>query len=256
MGSEMCIRDRGDPLSPNLFNAVLEQIFKKLDWAKKGVSIKIRGANLFEFKKLNHLRFADDKVIIARNGAELRSMVEDLGRESLEMGLTMNLSKTKVMSNIKNLTTIRLGGGAEIERVHEYKYLGQTLSFENKLEKELEVRRANAWKAFWSLKSIFKSKMKLSSKIRILESAVIPVLTYGAQTWAATSKQTQKIQKTQNAMLRSILGLRLKDRVRIEEIFNKSKAKKVGVVTRKLKYKYAGHIVRDTKYKWNKILTL
>jgi len=125
---------QGDPLSPNLFNAVLEQIFKKLDWAKKGVSIKIRGANLFEFKKLNHLRFADDKVIIARNGAELRSMVEDLGRESLEMGLTMNLSKTKIMSNIKNLTTLRIGEGAEIERVQEYKYLGQTLSFENKLE--------------------------------------------------------------------------------------------------------------------------
>jgi len=99
-------------------------------------------------------------------------------------------------------------------------------------------------------------EFKLRSKIRILESAVIPVLTYGVQTWAATCKQNRKIQKTQNAMLRNIQDVRLKDRVKNEEIFKKTKAKKVGVATRKLKYNYAGYIVRHAKYKWNKILTL
>ena len=38
---------QGEPLSPNLFNAVLEQIFRKLDWAKKEISIKIRGGVTF-----------------------------------------------------------------------------------------------------------------------------------------------------------------------------------------------------------------
>jgi len=37
-----------------------------------------------------------------------------------------------------------------IECVPEYRYLGQTLSFNNKMEKELKIRGANSWKAFWA----------------------------------------------------------------------------------------------------------
>ena len=65
------------------------------------------------------------------------------------MGLTMNLSKTKIMSNIKNQNTVELNG-VKIEAVKEYRYLGQMLSFENKIEKELKIRRSNAWKSFWA----------------------------------------------------------------------------------------------------------
>ena len=88
---------------------------------------------------------------------------------------------------ISNLEAIKIDGQT-IECVPEYKYLGQTLAFVNKSEKELKIRRANAWKAFWALRSVFKSNMKLKSKIRILNSAVTPVLTYGVQTWATTNK--------------------------------------------------------------------
>ena len=33
----------GNPLSPNLFNAVLEEIFKKFEWKGRGIKIKKRG---------------------------------------------------------------------------------------------------------------------------------------------------------------------------------------------------------------------
>jgi len=138
-----------------------------------------------------------------------------------------------------------------IERVQEYRYLGQLTSFANKTEKELKVRRGNAWKAFWAQKQNFKSKMSLATKIPIFESTVIPVLLYGAQSWALTAKQQKKIQVTQNAMIRSILGIKLSDKVSNEEIYKKS-----GVIARTLKFKYAGHVVREDKTKWNKILTM
>lgn len=54
-------------------------------------------------------------------------------------------------------------------------------------------------------------------------------------------------------MLRSFLQVRLEERVKIENIFAKTKAKGVEVITRIFKYKYAGHIIRDLDYKWNKI---
>ena len=47
---------QGDPISPKLFNAVLEDIFRRLNWKDRGV--KISG------KRLYHLRFVDHIVAI------------------------------------------------------------------------------------------------------------------------------------------------------------------------------------------------
>ena len=170
------------------------------------------------------------------------------------MGHSINLAKNKVMTNIKNLETLKLDG-AKIEQVEEYTYLGLTLSFDDKTEKELKIRRANGWKSFWAQKVILKSKLKLKSKIRIFESTIIPVLTYGAQTWATTKKQIRKIQVFQNSMLRNILGVKLKDKMNLDEIYLKTRAKWVGVIARTLKFRYAGHLVRENNQKWNKTLT-
>ena len=80
---------------------------------------------------LNNLRFADDIVILAKNRNELEIMAEDLRRESAKVGLSMNLSKTKIITNIENFEYIKLEG-REVEVVSEYKYLGQVMSFENR----------------------------------------------------------------------------------------------------------------------------
>lgn len=63
---------QGDPLSPKLFSAVLETVFRRLDWENKG--IKING------EYLSHLRFADDIVVFAENASDLQDMVSDLTR--------------------------------------------------------------------------------------------------------------------------------------------------------------------------------
>ncbi len=83
---------QGDPLSPNLFNRLLEQFFGNLKWKRRG--LQIAG------KSLSNLRlFADDIVLIARNPRELAQMSNELKSDSEKFGLTMNQSKTKFMAN-------------------------------------------------------------------------------------------------------------------------------------------------------------
>lgn len=84
---------QGDPLSPKLFTSTLEEIFKTLaaSWQTKGIEI----GN----KRLTNLRFADDIVLFAHNALELQTMLQDLNAASLKVGLAMNRSKTKIMSN-------------------------------------------------------------------------------------------------------------------------------------------------------------
>ena len=61
---------QGDTISPKLFTATLESIFRRLNWEHKGV--KIDG----EF--LSNLRFADDIFLCTETPQELQQMLQEL----------------------------------------------------------------------------------------------------------------------------------------------------------------------------------
>ena len=78
---------QGDTISPKLFTACLEYVFKELEWEDYGVNIN--------GEKLNHLKFADDLVLDRLQDAE--QMLQGLQSKSLKVGLKINIEKAKVM---------------------------------------------------------------------------------------------------------------------------------------------------------------
>lgn len=111
---------QGDPVSPKLFTAVLEEVFRQLNWEEYG--IHINGETLM------HLRFADDLIILSPLKDNLQIMLEELDRESRNVGLVMNLEKTKVMTDEEQRsTTYSYINNSLIEHVNEYVYLGQII---------------------------------------------------------------------------------------------------------------------------------
>ncbi|KAK0402275.1 hypothetical protein QR680_016244 [Steinernema hermaphroditum] len=79
---------QGDTISPKLFKATLEEIFRELDWEDFGININGR--------KLSNLRFADDIALIANTEEELQQLVTELDEVSRRSGLNMNREKTKI----------------------------------------------------------------------------------------------------------------------------------------------------------------
>ncbi len=73
---------------------------------------------------------------------ELKSMVEELRRESKNVDLSTNMSKTKIMANLE-IERVELEE-KEIKWVSEYKYLGQTVAFNEWGKLELRARTAKA----------------------------------------------------------------------------------------------------------------
>ena len=69
----------GDTLWPKLFNAGLEQVFRRLNRENKG--IQING------EKLNHLKFADDTVLISNTCEEAEVMLNEVNVESGKLGM-------------------------------------------------------------------------------------------------------------------------------------------------------------------------
>lgn len=228
---------QGDPLSPDLFNCLLKYATQDLNWEVKDRGINING------RKLNKLYFADDIVLFANSAEELQQLLTDLNQCSKKVGLRINFDKTKVMTNGRK-TNISIED-IPIEYVNEYVYLGQTISFEDRLDKEISKRITNAWNKYWSLKSVFKSKMHIATKRKIFDSCISPIITYGSQTWAMTEKQIRSIRVQQNKMERSMLGISWQDKMSIKEMKSITKIADIITTIKSLKWSWAGHVMRS-----------
>lgn len=232
---------QGDPLSPKLFIAVLESIFKKLDWANKGIYINGHYAN--------HLRFADDIVIMAETAKDLGDMMKSLDCESSKIGLEMNASKTKILTNYREHSiTIK---NNNIEYVNNYIYLGKQISFKTSNNEEEVTRRINTtWKKFWALKEILKGNYSLHMKKTVYDTCLLPCLLYGCQTWIFTSRVKQKIKCSQTSMERSMLKIKKIQKLKSEHIRQKTKLTDCLRHALLLKWRWAGHISRYTDRRW------
>ncbi len=82
---------QGDTISSKLFTVCLEEVFINLDWEDIGIDI--------DDKNLNNLRFADDTVLFSESEDNLQKTIKELNRESLKVGLKINIKKTKVTFN-------------------------------------------------------------------------------------------------------------------------------------------------------------
>ena len=51
------------------------------------------------------------------------------------------------------------------------------------------------------------------------------------------------------------MSVKPSDKMKLEDLYEKTKVKKIELVTKLLKYRYAVHIVRDSNKKWSNIMT-
>ncbi|KAI5716805.1 hypothetical protein M8J76_012671 [Diaphorina citri] len=238
---------QGCPLSPDLFNCVLELIFKNIDWSNKG--IVINGV------PLTHLRFADDIVIISDSLENLKSMLKNLKDSSIEHGLSMNNNKTMIMSPDLKDNEVAIDG-EKFKTTVEYVYLGQLISFNQRAEREVTRRITIGWKKFWQLKHILKNqKVPNNLRSKCLEICVYPSILYGCQSWALTKKLESRLDSTQHRMQRAILGIKWQDKVSNKKVENQLKTRNLAKEAKMQKWKWAGHVMRMQGERWARTLT-
>ncbi|GFO16705.1 endonuclease-reverse transcriptase [Plakobranchus ocellatus] len=84
---------QGDPISPKLFTAAIEMIFRKAD-LEHGLNV--------DGKTLTNLRFADDVALVTEKVENMEEQLNVLNNISLESGLKMHKGKTKYMNNFES----------------------------------------------------------------------------------------------------------------------------------------------------------
>ena len=155
---------QGDVLSTLLFNVVLEYAFDSWKSKLNTEGWKLDASDSY----LTNLRFADDILILARCKSDLCSMLDKLLIELKRIGLEVNRSKTKILTNEdgyfrEGLSTIIPVGNQFFHVIgkHEWhKYLGKHLYFCCKHHADIEIqhRIAAAWAKFHQKAYIFKNK--------------------------------------------------------------------------------------------------
>ena len=105
---------QGCILSPCLFNLCTEYIIQnaRLDEAQAG--IKIAGRNI------NNLRYADDTIFMTES-EELKSLFMKMKEESENVGLKLNIRKTKIMAS--GPITSWQADGETVETVADFIFL-------------------------------------------------------------------------------------------------------------------------------------
>ncbi|CAK1597711.1 unnamed protein product [Parnassius mnemosyne] len=194
-------------------------------------------------------------ISLISNIYKVRVFAKSLANISREVGLEINASKTKLMSNSREIDV--MVDGNKIEYVKEYIYLGQIISPSDEMTKEINRRIAQGWRKYWSLKEIVKSKdLGNHIKKKTFETCILPVLTYGCETWSTTLYHRERLTKCQRAMERSMLGLKIKDRVRNDDIRTRTKLTDILTRINVQKWRWAGHLLRHPINKWSKQVTL
>ena len=82
------------------------------------------------------MRFADDVALATEGVREMEHQLITVNEESLKTGLKIHKGKTKSMINIDTTEIIQINGTG-IEKVTNYKYLGQTIAMENRTKQEV-----------------------------------------------------------------------------------------------------------------------
>ena len=90
----------------------------------------------------------------------------------------------------------------QLEQVDNYIYLGRIVTMNNEIMVEILNRTKLGWRAFGQMSPICRSNMSVYLKRKVFDQCILPVLTYGCDTWTLIAKVIQKLKVIQRSMER------------------------------------------------------
>ena len=123
--------------------------------------IKIAGRNI------NNLRYANDTTLMAESEEELKSLLMKVKEESENVGLKLNIQKTKSMAS-GPITSWEIDGET-VETVSDFIFLGSKITADGDCNHEIKRHLLLGREVMTNLDSIFKSRdITLPTKVRLV----------------------------------------------------------------------------------------
>ena len=140
--------------------------------------------------------------------------------------------------------------GSAISFVDKYTYLGQIVTHNHNIDDEIRRRRSAAWFNFRSIEDVLKKTKDAKLRAHLFNSTVLPSLNYGSEVWTLRQSDKQKLQTTQRAMERRVLGIRLAQKIPNTTIRQRTEFKDAYIDALQRKFRWAGHVARYNDNRW------
>ena len=197
---------QGENLSPVLFAIFLNDLETELlSNGNNGITIDNLGNDAAFYIKIITLLYADDTVIFSEDPDLFQKSLNDFNDYCNKWKLNINTSKTKVIvfgskHNVKRKFKI---GNSELEIVNSFKYLGVIFSRSGSFLKARKHVIQQARKAMHLLFTrINNLDLPIDLQIKLFDSTIVPILTYGSEIWGF--ENLQLIENVHTEFLRRI----------------------------------------------------
>ena len=138
------------------------------------IGIKISGRNS------NNLRCADDTTLMSEREEELKSLLMKVKEESENVGLKLNIQKTKIMAS-GPITSWQIDGET-METVRDFIFWGTKITADGDCSHEIKRHLLLGRKVMIKIDRILKSRdITLLTKVHLVKAIVFPVVMYGCE---------------------------------------------------------------------------
>ena len=119
---------------------------------------------------------------VAESEEELKSLLMQVKEESENVGLKLNIQKTKIMAS-GTITSWQIYRET-VETVADFIFLGSKITADGDCSHEIKRRLLLGRKVMTNLDSILKIRdITLPTKVRLVKTMVFPVVMYGCESW-------------------------------------------------------------------------
>jgi hypothetical protein len=196
---------------------------------------------------IQSIRFADDQAVTADSNEGLQRLMDALSKSCKDYDMRINKKKTKVMRVCRgtdksvNITV----DGIQLEQVHQFQYLGSTLSEDAYCSQEIKRRIAMGKAAFNQRKELMCQGLTVVLKKRIMKVLVWSVVLYGSETWTIRQEDERRLEAFEMWTWRRMEKVKWQDMVTNEEVLRRVNEERSPVATiRKRQKQWIGHILR------------
>ena len=141
---------------------------------------------------INNLRYADDTTLMAESEEELKSLSMKVKEESENVGLKLNIQKTKTMAS-GPIPSWQIDGET-VETVSYFILGGSKITADGDCSHEIKGRLLLEREVMTNRESILKNRgITLPTKVHLVKAMVFPVVMYGCESWTVKKAERQRI---------------------------------------------------------------
>ena len=197
-------------------------------------------------RNIKNLRYADTTTLVAESEEELKSLLMKAKEESENVGLKLNIQKTKIMASVP-ISSWEIDGET-VETVSDFIFLGSKITADGDCSREIKRCLLLGRKVMTNLDSILKSRdITLSTKVHLVNAMVFLVVMYGCESWSIKKAEHRRIDAFELWCWRRLLRVPWTARRSNQSILKEiSPEYSLEGLMLKLKLQYFGHLMRRT----------